>query len=304
MYSSSFEPGGICVMSKRAAMPLVFVPTPLGNLRDITLRALDVLRDCTLLVAEDSRVARRLLNALALPGKEIWSYHEHNADAATPGILDRARAGLVAVVTDAGMPGISDPGSGLVAAARHAGIAVEVLPGPSAAISAAVLAGFPIRRFIFEGFPPRATGARKEALAHSFASGVPSVWYESPQRIRAMLSDVEAVDPCASVFLLREYTKRFEEQLLGTAAEVAARLGEPVRGEIVVVIAPSQQMMAAASVDPAGLDAEIDALLQQGQSVSAVAKLLAERGFGERRHVYARASLRKRAQRDTPLPQR
>jgi 16S rRNA (cytidine1402-2'-O)-methyltransferase len=285
-------------------MPLVFVPTPLGNLRDITLRALDALRECTLLVAEDSRVARKLLNALALPGKEIWSYHEHNADAATPGILDRARAELVAVVTDAGMPGISDPGSGLVAAAREAAIPVEVLPGPSAAISAAVLAGFPIRRFIFEGFPPRASGARKEAFARSFALGVPSVWYESPQRVRATLADVEAVDPEARVFLLREYTKRYEEQLLGTASEVSERLAEPVRGEIVVVIAPSQRAVPTAPVDAAKLDAEIDALLQQGQSVSAVAKSLAERGFGERRHVYARATLRKRAQRDTPLPQR
>lgn len=285
-------------------MPLVFVPTPLGNLRDITLRALDVLRDCTLLVAEDSRVARKLLSALALPGKDIWSYHEHNAEGATPGILERARTELVAVVTDAGMPGISDPGSDLVAAARGQGIPVEVLPGPSAAISAAVLAGFHIRRFIFEGFAPRGSGARKEALARSFGLGIPSVWYESPQRIRQMLADVSAVDPDATVFLLREYTKRFEEQISGTAAEVAERLAEPVRGEIVVVIAPSKIETKPGQAGDADLSAEIDALLRQGHSVSAVAKSLAERGFGERRHVYALATERKRAQRETPLPQR
>ena len=145
-------------------MPLVFVPTPLGNLRDITLRALDALRDCTLLVAEDSRVARKLLNALALPGKEIWSYHEHNAQAAAPGILDRARTDLVAVVTDAGTPGVSDPGSDLIAAAREQKIPVEVLPGPSAAIGAAVLSGFELRRFVFEGFPPQATSARPRGM--------------------------------------------------------------------------------------------------------------------------------------------
>src|SRR6185437_501434 len=104
---------------------------PLGNLRDITLRALDVLRECDLIVAEDSRVARKLLNALALPGKEIWSYHEHNARAVTEGILERAQTQLVSVVTDAGTPGISDPGSDLVAAARAQRIPVEVLPGPS-----------------------------------------------------------------------------------------------------------------------------------------------------------------------------
>src|SRR5437763_4541830 len=124
MYRSTCIPGGMCSASNRAGMPLVFVPTPLGNLRDVTLRALDVLRDCELLVAEDSRVARKLLSALDLPGREIWTYCEHNAVGATPGILERARAAVVAVVTDAGMPGISDPGAGLVASAREAGVPV------------------------------------------------------------------------------------------------------------------------------------------------------------------------------------
>lgn len=284
-------------------MPLVFVPTPLGNLRDVTLRALDVLRECDLLVAEDSRVARKLLNALALPGKEIWSYHEHNARAAAPGILERARDALVAVVTDAGTPGISDPGSDLVAAAREAGIPVEVLPGASAAIGAAVLSGFNLRRFAFEGFAPRTAAARREALSRSFALGVPSVWYESPQRIRGLLSDIAAVDPDARVFLVREYTKRYEQQILGTAQEVAAQLAEPVRGEIALAIEPSR---APAAQPPAesDLDAEIDALLHAGESVSAVAKALSERGLGERRHIYARASDRKRLRRESSAAQR
>lgn len=289
---------------ERPGMPLVFVPTPLGNLRDITLRALDTLRDCSLLVAEDSRVARKLLNALALPGKEIWSYHEHNARGATAGILERARAELVAVVTDAGMPGISDPGSELVSAARDAGIAVEVLPGPSAAVSAAVLAGFPIRRFIFEGFAPRSTRERRQAFTQSLQLGIPSVWYESPQRIRAALRDLEAVDAGARVFLLREYTKRYEEQLLGTPAEILAQLADPVRGEIAFVVAPSIETQSAAPPADADLDVEIDALLHAGESVSAVAKALSARGLGERRHIYARATLRKAVRRDTPLGQR
>jgi 16S rRNA (cytidine1402-2'-O)-methyltransferase len=282
-------------------MPLVFVPTPLGNLRDITLRALDVLRECELIVAEDSRVARKLLNALALPGKEIWSYHEHNARAVTEGILERAHTQLVAVVTDAGTPGISDPGSDLVAAARAQGVAVDVLPGPSAAIGAAVLSGFGLRRFAFEGFAPRTAGARRAALARSFALGMPSVWYESPQRIRGLLADIAAVDPAARVFLVREYTKRYEQQILGTAGEVAAQLAEPVRGEIALVVEP-----ASAPPPQAGeteLDDEIDALLREGKSVSAVAKTLAERGLGERRHIYARATGRKRLRRDeSPAP--
>ncbi|HKU68621.1 MAG TPA: 16S rRNA (cytidine(1402)-2'-O)-methyltransferase [Candidatus Baltobacteraceae bacterium] len=283
-------------------MPLVFVPTPLGNLRDITLRALDVLRECSLVVAEDSRVARKLLGALALPGKEIWSYHEHNAQAAAAGILERARTQLVAVVTDAGTPGISDPGSDLVAEARAQGISVEVLPGPSAAIGAAVLSGFGLRRFSFEGFAPRTSGARRAALLRSFELGMPSVWYESPQRIHALLADVAAVDPSARVFLVREYTKRFEQQILGTADEVAAQLAAPVRGEIALVIEPAR----APQAQPPSrmqLDDEIDALLREGKSVSAVAKALCERGLGERRHIYARAADRKRLRRDeSPAP--
>ncbi|MGZ3517845.1 MAG: 16S rRNA (cytidine(1402)-2'-O)-methyltransferase [Vulcanimicrobiaceae bacterium] len=279
-------------------MPLVFVPTPLGNLRDITLRAMDTLRECSLIVAEDSRVARKLLSALALPGREIWSYHEHNAAAATAGILERARTEAVAVVTDAGMPGISDPGAELVAAAREAGVPVEVLPGPSAAVSAAVLSGFNLRRFIFEGFPPRSSPARRKAFAATFALGIASIWYESPQRIRATLADVGAVDRDARVFLLREYTKHYEEQLLGTADEVAAQLANPVRGEIALVVQPSAPREVPSPAGADDLEAAIDTLLDEQQSVSAIAKALADRGFGERRHLYARVTDRKRMRRD------
>jgi 16S rRNA (cytidine1402-2'-O)-methyltransferase len=264
----------------------------LGNLRDITLRALDTLRECDLLVAEDSRVARKLLSALDLPGKEIWSYHEHNARGATENILARAAEELVAVVTDAGMPGISDPGSDLVAAARAQNIALEVLPGASALTGAAVLSGFDLRRFGFEGFFPRASGARREALRGAFETGTTSIWYESPQRILATLEDVRAADPERRVFLLREYTKLHEQQILGTAGQVAAELAQPVRGEIVLVIEgkpPEPRVPQAADVDAA-----IDELLPSGASVSAIAKALAERGLGERRHLYARVTDRKR----------
>src|SRR5579875_2558856 len=126
---SSITRANVAVRGEPIIMALTFVPTPLGNLRDITLRSLDALRDAALIVAEDSRVARRLLSAYEIGGKEIWTYHEHNAQKATAAILERAKTERVAVVTDAGMPGISDPGSELVAAARAAGIAIEVLPG-------------------------------------------------------------------------------------------------------------------------------------------------------------------------------
>ena len=278
-------------------MPLVFVPTPLGNLRDITLRALDALRDCTLLVAEDSRVAKKLLNALALPGKEIRSYREQNARAATEPILERAREELVAVVTDAGMPGISDPGAELVASAREAGVAIEVLPGPNAAIAAAVLSGFSIGRFIFEGFPPRSASARRASFKRALELGIPSIWYESPNRIRASLRDLASVDPSARVFLLREYTKRFEEQLHGTAAQIDVKLGDRVRGEITLVVMPSPP---APARPPSAreLDAAIDALLETSRSVASVAKTLAARGYGERNAIYARAGKRKRSRRE------
>jgi len=278
-------------------MPLVFVPTPLGNLRDITLRALDVLRECTLLVAEDSRVARKLLAALELPGKEIRSYREQNARTATNPILERARREIVAVVADAGMPGISDPGAELVAAARAAGVAVDVLPGPNAALGAAVLSGFPMHRFVFEGFPPRSSSARRASFNRALELGIPSIWYESPNRIRASLRDLASVDPSARVFLLREYTKRFEEQLHGTAAQIEAKLGERVRGEISFVVMPSPPAPARPP-STREIDEQIDTLLASSHSVSSVAKTLAARGYGERQAIYARAGKRKRSRRE------
>jgi 16S rRNA (cytidine1402-2'-O)-methyltransferase len=276
-------------------MPLVFVPTPLGNLRDITLRALDVLREAALIVAEDSRVARRLLSAYTLPGREIWTYHEHNAATATAAILARAREELVAVVTDAGMPGISDPGTALSAAARQAGVPIEVLPGPTAFACAAVLSGFDLRRFAFEGFPPRAGGERRAAFRAARARAQPSVWYEAPHRIHATLDDLAAVAPAARIFLLREFTKLHEQQIAGTPADVAAALAQPVRGEIVFVLDGGPLEEPVRSADGPELDTAIGRLIDEGHSTSAIAKALAERGLGERRHLYARVAERRRA---------
>ena len=271
----------------------MFVPTPLGNLRDVTLRAIDTLRDASLIVAEDSRVARRLLNALDIGSKDIWTYHEHNARATTPAILDRAGEETVAVVTDAGTPGISDPGSALVAAARAAGVAVEVLPGPAAFVCAAVLSGFDLRRFAFAGFPPRGGAQRRAAFRASL--GETTVWYEAPHRIRESLADLAAVAPDRRVFLVRELTKLHEQQVLGVAAEVAAAIAEPVRGEIAFVVEGGAPDPALADAAPsqADLDAAIDALLAEGLTTSAIAKRLADAGHGERRHLYARVGERR-----------
>jgi 16S rRNA (cytidine1402-2'-O)-methyltransferase len=282
-------------------MPLVFVPTPLGNLRDVTLRALDALRDAELIVAEDTRVARKLLNAFELDGREIWSYREANARRATPAILERARDALVVVTSDAGMPGISDPGSELIAAARAAGVPVEVLPGPSAAIAVALLSGFPLRRFTFEGFPPRTAGARRGRFAGALQPDATTIWYESPQRIRAALADLAAVAPDAHVFVVREYTKLHEEHLWGTAESVIAQLPSPVRGEVAFAIAPYDA--AAAQPTTQATSSAIDTLLAGGRRVGDVAKLLATRGFGERRELYARVAARK-AQRKQSIKER
>ena len=272
----------------------MFVPTPLGNLRDITLRALDVLRAATLIVAEDSRVARRLLSAYELPGRELWTYHEHNASTTTGAILERARETLVAVVTDAGMPGISDPGSALVAAARAAAVPVEVLPGPTAFACAAVLSGFDLRRFAFAGFPPRGGGERRAAFRAALARAEPSIWYEAPHRIRATLADLASVDPDARVFLLREFTKLHEQQIGGNPATVAAALADPVRGEIAFVLDAGSPKISATPAAGA-VDDAIGALIAQGLSTSAIAKALAEQGWGERRHLYARVGEQRRA---------
>lgn len=284
----------MCSTSNVRAMPLVFVPTPLGNLRDVTLRAIEVLREAQLLVAEDTRVAKRLLRALEIAIPEIWSYREANAARVTSGVLERARTQLVAVTTDAGMPGVSDPGSGLIAAAREQNVAVEVLPGPSAVLGVALLSGFPLRRFVFEGFPPRSSAARRERFAGALRSEATTIWYESPQRILATLGDLAAVAPDAAIFLLREYTKLHEEQLAGTAASVASQLRPPVRGEIAFAVAP--QRAEEPSV-PSRQDAHavIDALLASGQRVGEIARTLAAQGYGDRRELYAAATARKAA---------
>jgi 16S rRNA (cytidine1402-2'-O)-methyltransferase len=245
------------------------------------------------IVAEDTRVARRLLSAHGITGKVLWTYHEHNAATTTAAVLERARVDRVAVVSDAGMPGISDPGVPLIAAARAAGIPVELLPGPTAFACAAVLSGFDIRRFVFEGFPPRARGARRAAFAGALARGLPSVWYESPHRIGATLADLSAIAPATRTFVLREFTKLHEQQVVGTPAEVAAALEVPVRGEIVLVLDAGTPAPAASGAPAGSLDERIDALLASGASTAAIAKRLAADGAGERSELYARVGARR-----------
>ncbi len=281
---------------------MTFVPTPLGNLRDITLRALDVLRASDLIVAEDTRVARRLLTAHGITGKRLLSYREANAGAATATILARAEFENVAVVSDAGMPGISDPGRELIVAARAAGIGVEVLPGPVAFVIAAVLSGFPATGMTFEGFVPRTKRERETALRAALDRGTASAWYESPARLVATLETFRAIEPTATIFVARELTKLHEQQALGTPDEVLTVLERPIRGEVVLVLGPSPSRAARhASRDaPLDLTAAIDAALDAGLSVAAAAKSLVRRKAGPRDQLYARVAARKRERKEPP----
>jgi len=280
-------------------LSLTFVPTPLGNLRDITLRAIDVLRAADLVVAEDTRVARRLLSALEIGGKRLASYREQNAATATPFILERAASGLVAVVSDAGMPGISDPGRELIVAARSAGIAVEVLPGPVAFVCAAVLSGFPLDRLEFRGFVPRAPGKRRDALKR-WSLGATTAWYEAPSRIVKTLECLAELEPTGPVFVARELSKLHEQQILGTPVEVLAALERPVRGEIVLVIAPPSETPPRGPATSDEIDAVIDHRLDLGLTVARAARATALTLNLDRKTIYPRVVERQRSRKDKP----
>ena len=219
---------------------LLVVGTPIGNLGDLTPRAADALRIADLVVAEDTRLAARLLTHLGLR-RPMLSFTEHNAASRLPDLLARLAAGeTLALTTDAGMPAVSDPGAALVAAAREAGASLEVVPGASAVTAAMALAGVEASGFLFGGFlPARPAAARtarlRELLAAAGALGLPLVLFEAPHRMGSLLAALAAEAPAAVVAVAREITKRHEETLVGTAAEVARALGEP-RGEFTVVV--------------------------------------------------------------------
>jgi 16S rRNA (cytidine1402-2'-O)-methyltransferase len=213
---------------------LVVCPTPIGNLEDVTLRVLSALRDADVVACEDTRRTRVLLDRYGVSAKTV-SYHEHNERERSADLVSRMRDGaVVALVSDAGMPLVSDPGFVLVQACVAAGIGVEVLPGPSAALAALVVSGLPAETWRFAGFLPRKAGALRELVA---AGPDTIVAFESPRRVAASLAVLAEVDPSRPVAVARELTKLHEEVVRGTASELAERFAadEP-RGEIVVVI--------------------------------------------------------------------
>ena len=213
---------------------LVVCPTPIGNLEDVTLRVLAVLKSASVVACEDTRRTRVLLDRHGVSATLV-SYHEHNERRRSAELVDRvARGEVVALVSDAGMPVVSDPGHVVVAACVSAGLRVEVLPGPSAVETALVASALPAERWVFVGFLPR----RSAELSRVFAATDTLVAFESPRRLVATLGVLAAVDPSRRVAVCRELTKVHEEVVRGTGAEVLARFSEgDVRGEIVLVVA-------------------------------------------------------------------
>lgn len=215
-----------------------FCPTPLGNLRDITLRTLDVLQSVDCIACEDTRVTLKLLNVYGI-NKPLVSYHSHNISRATQEILRLVKSGKnVAFVSDAGMPGIQDPGMELVAVLLQEGIPFEVLPGPSAVLLGVVYSGFSFSGFTFVGFLPRRRGERRAILEQVLVLPQAVVFYESPKRLFATLEDIQEVGGKERrILVARELTKIHEEILRGTVAEVQGRLrGRDIRGEVLIVV--------------------------------------------------------------------
>ena len=216
---------------------LYLVATPIGNLEDITLRALRTLRDCTVVAAEDTRRSRQLLRAHGID-RQLISCHKFNEAKRSANLLERLERGeTIALVSDAGTPGVSDPGERIVRAVRAGGFRVESVPGPCALTAALPASGLPTGEFHFLGFLPHKSGARQRQL--EALDSVPGTlcFYESPHRIVKLLGELEAQWPDAEVVLARELTKKFEEFLRGTPAELGAHFAErKPKGEFVVMV--------------------------------------------------------------------
>ncbi|HET6548619.1 MAG TPA: 16S rRNA (cytidine(1402)-2'-O)-methyltransferase [Solirubrobacter sp.] len=248
---------------------LVICPTPIGNLEDVTLRVLAALREADVIACEDTRHTRVLLERYGVSASLV-SYHEHNERARAAELVERMRGGaVVALVSDAGMPLVSDPGYALVQGCVAAGLAVEVLPGPSSAITALVASALPADEWRFVGFLPR----KRAALETVFAASETVVAFESPRRVGASLAILAELDPLRPVAVCRELTKLHEEVVRGTAAELAERYaGDPPRGEIVLVVGAAPPRT---DLDPAAVDA-VRRLVEAGARPRTAASVVAD----------------------------
>ena len=248
---------------------LVVCPTPIGNLDDVTPRVLEALRSADVVACEDTRRTRVLLDRFGIRARSLVSYHEHNERSRADELVARMDEGaVVALVSDAGMPGVSDPGWVLVRACADAGVRVEVLPGPSAVDVALVASALPAERWAFVGFLPRRAGE----LTRVWEMDTTVVAFESPRRLGASLASLAGVDPERPVAVCRELTKVHEEVVRGTAAELASRYsGEAPRGEIVVVVGAAAE----GAVDEDRAVEALEALLATGARARPAAAVVA-----------------------------
>ena len=265
---------------------LYIVSTPIGNLEDITLRALRVLREASVVACEDTRQTGKLLSHFGI-SKPLISYHEHNETARATELLGRLERGDdVALVSDAGTPLLSDPGYRLVAAAIAAGVPVVPVPGPSAVLGALAAAGLATDAFRFCGFLPQKSGQRRKALEELRAADCTLVCYEAPHRILAALEDVEAVmGPQRPVAIARELTKLHEEFLRGTAAEVRAQLAakSSIKGEITLLIGRAPEGIPLAAVGEIPIEDAVRALEAEGvPRMEAIKRVAKARGLSKR----------------------
>lgn len=276
-----------CAAGSKPAPGLYLVATPIGNLGDISSRAVAVLRAADVVACEDTRVTGKLLSLLGLSAP-LAAYHEHNADRAGPALLERLRKReVVALVSDAGMPLVSDPGYRLVRACIDEGVAVTVVPGPSAALTALALSGLPPDRFLFAGFLPAKASARRKELESLQAVPATLIFFESPHRLEESLADMAAVLGDRPAAVARELTKLFEEVRRGPLAELAAhyaQAGGP-KGEVVVVVGPPG---AAPPPTEQDVDTRLRAALAELSLRDAADRVAAETGL-PRRQVYSRA---------------
>jgi len=280
---------------------LYVVATPIGNLEDITYRAVRVLGEVDLIAAEDTRRSGQLLRHLGIEPRRMVSFFEGNEASRSEELAAELAGGArVALVTDAGTPGVSDPGQRLVARAIALGARVEVVPGPAAAVTALVASGLPSDRFLFLGFPPRKQGARRELVARMRREVATLILYEAPDRVAETLADLAAslgADRRAAV--ARELTKLHEEVIRGSLGELAAELAaSPRRGEHTLVVAGADEETAdAAEVD---LEAAVRELLAEGLGPKDVAARLVARTGVARRRIYQLALSLARTRPDQP----
>jgi len=265
-------------------MTLYLVGTPIGNMEDITLRALRTLREVSLIAAEDTRTTGRLLQYHGID-TPLVSFHEYSGEGRIAELVERLATGDVALVSDAGMPGLSDPGYRLVQAALEAGITVSPIPGPSAAVSALISSGLPTDSFLFLGFLPRQSKARRDALQEIATLPHTIVLYEAPHRLRALLEDIQAVLGERQLVVARELTKLYEEIWRGTPSAALEHFTEgAIRGEITLVIAganPEELVW-----DEAAVRRAMDEQLAQGLRRKEAAAIVAQRSGWRPRDVY------------------